>query len=158
MWCAQATGLDDGRNTPFASVEVDYLSGLERLNDPTPVRIVVDADGVTVSELMPGTRTTRIPSQRIIGALALANTAVAEPEPELPNWLRSRREVAAAPPIDHGHLPEETRGHALKIRYRDGDEIKTAVFKRDDAAGFSLIDRIARSITSQARIKTRQSL
>src|SRR5437016_562151 len=69
IWCGVPL-VDKGvpQNFEPTRVEVDYLDGLDRLGDPAPVRLLIDATGIEITEQMPGTRTARIAAQFIVDA------------------------------------------------------------------------------------------
>ena len=135
-------------------VEIDYLDGIWRLDNPAPVRLVIDSEGVEVSELMPGTRTIRIAAESIIRADVVdASTEIEPKQMSFPIWKiiifpfglwRSRDK------------PPETKLHdyLLNIRYKTGDEIRNAVFHRQDRTGLSIVEGLARIINMLVRIKS----
>src|SRR5512132_725737 len=69
IWCGLPL-VDKGTPASFAPtrVEVDYLDGIERFDEPGPVRMLINAAGIEVSEQMPGSRTAHIAARSIIDA------------------------------------------------------------------------------------------
>lgn len=121
------------------------------------MRLVIDRDGVEVSELMPGTRTIRIDAGSLIRADMIDGSTEIEPKQKrLALWkiiffplgmLRAKNK------------PPETRRHdyILNIRYKAGGEICNAVFHRQDRAGLQLVEGLARIINMLVRIKSGSS-
>src|SRR5262245_14649363 len=72
MWCG--VPLLAGQSQDYfepTRVDVDYMEGLDRLSDPIPVRLLIDATGIEVTEQMPGSRTARIAAMSIVDASTL---------------------------------------------------------------------------------------
>ena len=128
-------------------VEIDYLDGIERLDNPAPMRLVIDRNGVEVNELMPGTRTIRIAAESLIRADVIDGSTEIEPK-------RKRRALWKILIFPFGLLirsknkPPETRRHdyILNIRYKVGGEIRNAVFHRQDRSGLHMVEGLARII------------
>lgn len=135
IWCnAQiADGVPSGA-FDTTTVEADYLEGIDRLNDPAPVRLVISPNGIEIVELLPGSRSIKISADSIIEA-NLAHSPGDE-RPTERRWWRSVIE-----PLRFGPAPGEKKGvtlsrdYVLTIKYRDGDEVRTGVFSRSDQPG-----------------------
>jgi len=157
MWCGAAVTSDNSAAASLvSSVEVEYVRGIERLDNPAPVRIAVDGSGLVISELIPGTRSTRIQNADIIGARAVAKRPAGEPSPRrFGRWWRGLHSFASDDKLEGS--TDGRRGHTLSIRYRDGEAVRTAVFQREDTIGLALINGLARLIGSVARSKGRRS-
>jgi len=133
--------------------ELDYVGGIERLDDPTPVRLAISETGIEIVEIMPGSRKIVIPAEAVVDARV---TSAGGPTPEKtsqqPWWRRlgrsfSRKSRSAAMP------GEESTNYALTIRYQEGGEERTAVFHRKGGAGLSMIRGLARSVASLVRLR-----
>jgi len=121
--------------------EVDYVEGFDRLDGPATVALTIAPDGLEVRELMPGTRTIRIPPESIVSASVTGPLRrVGQPSGST-GWLR--RKAAS------GQLPSQRA--SLSIKYREEGEIKVVVFERTDAAGMDVIRRFARTIAMLVR-------
>lgn len=138
---------------PTTRVEVGYLDGIERFEDAEPVRLIISAEGIEVSELIPGTRSVKIPASSILEANHVDASTMIEDKRARPKrwWLTlgtggfSRTDK---------NVPEvKAHDYILTIKYRDGDETRTAVFHREDAAGLAVVEGLARIVTSLARRK-----
>ncbi|HEY7543659.1 MAG TPA: hypothetical protein VID27_02195, partial [Blastocatellia bacterium] len=101
----------------------------------------VGADGIKISEVMPGTRVVWIGADQIVEARTSAT-------------LRS---VGRAPArglmrmFSRGEKKEANRQQILTLRYRNGDEIHSATFRREESVVFSRLDQIARMISAMAK-------
>lgn len=137
------------------SVELEYLSGIERLNDPTPVRVVINLDGIEISEVMPGSRKIRIPACDVIEAQIADGSTVVKGERTRPLWWwLALGPFAFAIPGKKG-ADEKNHDYILTIKYRDDDQIRYAVFHREDSAGLSLVTGVARIISSLVKRQNR---
>lgn len=139
-------------------VEIDYIDGIERLENPAPVRLVIDSQGIEVNELMPGTRTIRIDAASLIRADVVdASTEIEPKRKSFPFWkliifpfgLLIRKRDKALETKRHDYL--------LNIRYKAGGEIRNVVFQRQDRAGLSIVEGLARIINMLVKIKSGRS-
>lgn len=149
IWCgilitdAGATGKFETTN-----VELEYLSGIERLSDPTPVRMVISLEGIEINEVMPGSRSIRIAARDVIAAQVADGSSVSEGERSRPLWW-----WLALGPLAlalRGKKSAEVKSHdyILTIKYREDDQVRHAVFHRQDSAGLSMVTAVARIISS----------
>jgi len=145
-------------NFDTTRVEIDYLDGIERLDSPAPVRLVIDREGVKVNELMPGTRTIRIDAESLIRADVVDASIEIEPKrASFPFWkliifpfgLLIRKKDKALETKQHDYI--------LNIRYKEGGEIRNAVFHRQDRAGLSIVEGLARIINMVVKIESGRS-
>ena len=158
IWCGIPLVHGDALvNFDTTRVEIDYLEGIWRLDNPAPVRLVIDREGIEVSELMPGTRTIRIEAESLIRADVVDASTESEPKKtRLPFWkllitpLESKKRK--------GRLPDtKQHDYILNIRYKEGDEIRNAVFHRQDRAGLSFVEGLARIINMLVKIRSGRS-
>lgn len=140
LWCGAILESDESRAREI-TIELEYLNGLERLTDPTPVRLAVRADGIKISEVMPGTRSVWIASDQIVEARTSATLRSVGKVPS--RGLLGR--------LARSEKKEPARQQILTLRYRAGDAIHSAVFRREESATFSRLDQIARMISSMAK-------
>ncbi|MEW6208696.1 MAG: hypothetical protein AB1631_10040 [Acidobacteriota bacterium] len=139
LWCGAIFESRESKAREMV-IELEYLDGLERLTDPTPVRLTLRADGIKISEVMPGTRSIWIGADQIVEARA----------------SRSLRSVGKAPSrgllgrLSRSQNPPN-RQEMLTIRYRAGEAIHSATFRREESATFSRLDQIARMISSMVK-------
>jgi hypothetical protein len=139
---------------PTSRVEIGYLGGIDRFEDAEPVRLIINADGIEVSELVPGTRSVRIPASSILEASVADGSTMIEDNRARPKrwWLTFRPNAFS----QKGKIAPEVKSHdyILTIKYRDGDETRTAVFHREDVGGLAVVEGLARILTSLARRNT----
>ncbi|HKY05981.1 MAG TPA: hypothetical protein VJQ56_13885, partial [Blastocatellia bacterium] len=69
LWCGVPL-IDEATIEYFQTteIEVGYLGGIERLDNPCPVKLVVGPSGLEVSEVMPGSRVIKIAPDQLTGA------------------------------------------------------------------------------------------
>src|SRR4029079_8656959 len=147
IWCAIPI-VDGGTPASFdtTQIEIDYIDGIGRLDNPAPVRLTIDSDGIEVRELMPGSRTVRIMGESLIRADVVdASTTNQRWKKRLPFWK------ILISPFSSDIWKRETvdaNGHAYlpTVRYKEGEEIFNAVFHRQDRAGKSIVEGLARII------------
>ena len=135
---------------PTSRVEIGYLGGINRFEDAEPVRLIMNADGIEVSELVPGTRSVRIPASSILEAsVADGSTMIEDNRTPAKRWWLTLRPNA----ISQKDPEVKSHDYILTIKYREGDETRTAVFHREDSAGRAVVEGLARIANSLARRK-----
>ena len=148
--------VDQGTPERFEAtrVEVDYLDGLERLDDPQPVRMRIDAGGIEVREQMPGSRTAHVPAPAILDASTVDASLTIEARPQrTPLWRYLILPFGITWFFKKKLTPTEKKqyDYVLLIRYRAGEETRTAVFHRQDRAGLAVVEGLARIINMLVR-------
>jgi len=156
IWCGLPL-VDKGTPSTFepTRVEVDYLDGIERLDEPAPVRLLINSAGVEVSEQMPGSRTTHIAARSIIDASTVDASLMVETQSErTPLWRYLILPFGLGYFFKRKPAPSEEKQHdyVLLIRYRSEGETRTAVFHRQDRAGLPVVEGLARIINLLVRI------
>ena len=122
-------------------VELGYVEGIERFEDSAPVRLTVDADGIEITEIMPGTRSQRIPVESIIEANVRVSGRQQESAGERTGWWR------------RGSSRGKERAYVLTVKFKNGDATSDAVFQREDDEGFTAIQSLARAIRLIVRLR-----
>jgi hypothetical protein len=156
IWCGLPL-VDRGSPTSFepTRVEVDYLDGIERLDEPGPVRLLINSAGIEVSEQMPGSRTAHIAARSIIDANTVDASLMVKGKPErTPLWRYLILPFGMGYFFKRRSAPSEQKQHeyVLLIRYLSGGETRTAVFHRLDRAGLTVVEGLARIINLLVRI------
>src|ERR1051325_9518803 len=80
LWCGAP--IVNSPNPPVfepTQAELDYVKGLERLDDPTPVRLSISESGIEIVEIMPGSRRIVIAAGDVVDARV---TGAGTPNPE----------------------------------------------------------------------------
>lgn len=140
IWCGARFESDQSKAREVV-IELEYLNGIERLTDPTPIRLTVRADGIKISEVMPGTRAVWISVDQIVEARTSATLRAVGKAPVRGLFRR----------LSRNENKEPNRQQILTIRYRIGDAIHSAVFRREESDSFSRLDQVARMISSMAK-------
>jgi hypothetical protein len=156
IWCGLPL-VDKGTPDSFepTRADVDYLDGIERLDEPVPVRLLITSAGVEVSEQMPGSRSVHIAAQSIIDATTIDGSLTVEAQPKrTPLWRYLILPFGAGYFFKRKPAPTTQKQHdyILLIRYLDEGEVRSAVFHRQDRAGLAVLEGLARLINLLARI------
>ena len=143
IWCnAQISAGGSARPFDITTLEADYVEGVERLCDPTPVRLIVSPDSIEVVEVLPGSRSIKLPAESILEA-NLAYSADGEKQTERA-WWQSALEPLGFTSVPTSRNGVEGRDFVLTIKYRDGDEVRTGVFTCSDPHGLGLARKLTR--------------
>ena len=146
LWCGMPL-LNEAAPHSFepTAAELDYHSGIARLDESLTVRVVVSAAGVEVTELMPGSRRILRPAESIIDVETYEAEMMPAPNRVPLSWweraLRALRKDAG----------KADRDYVMKITYKEGGEVWNALFHREGEMGASLVNRIARIIGALVR-------
>lgn len=156
IWCGTPM-VEAGTPSSFETTrtEIDYLEGIDRLADPGPVKLSIGPEGIEVTELMPGSRTVRIAAGSIIRADAIdASTTGPPAKKRLSLWR-----TLITPFSWDGWKAEPSEAMAydylLAVRYTEGEEIRNAVFHRQDRAGRAMVEGLARIINMLVKLSRR---
>ena len=147
IWCGVPIMRGGAVDIKTTSLEIAYLGGIERFPDAEPVRLSIGNEGVEVSELIPGTRSVKIPGPSIIEATCTDASIMIEPDGRKSSWWRafwpsaSRKETQEFKAYDY----------ILTIQYKEDDEIRNAMFHREDQAGLDALEGLARVVNSVAK-------
>src|SRR5262245_950561 len=146
MWCGVALSDDTETNTHVTTcVEILYVDGIDRFADAGPVRLMISAKGVEVVELMPGSRSIKIPVETILEANVIIATA--DEQREGSRSALRRRVFRRA-----GRQAVEQQCHyTLAIRFTVGSEVQTASFRREDRVGLAVVEGLARILSALVR-------
>ncbi|HWP43064.1 MAG TPA: hypothetical protein VNO14_07510 [Blastocatellia bacterium] len=147
IWCGLPI-IDSDTEASFeiTSAQLDYLSGIERLDEPIQVRVMVGPSGVEVIEMLPGSRRVLIPASDLIGA-EVEQEGSATGERKAPRIRRGLSlgkiniALGSAKPED-----EAGKEGTLIIKYSEGSEVRAASFQGRDSSGLASINRIAQTI------------
>jgi hypothetical protein len=146
IWCGLPVISDEiTGNFEVSQIDLDYVSGLVRLDEPVPVRLLVGPTGVEVIEIMPGSRRVLIPA----GSLVESRIEPAAPGADPKAFPRQRLVIGKLNITIPGGRARAgaTRMYNLIIDYREGSETRSAVFHREESRGTSSIKNIARIIS-----------
>lgn len=158
LWCGvPIVNLSSPNEFAATRIEIDYLHGIERLDDAAIVRMVISRDGIEVGETVPGSRTFIIPASAIFDAVVVDASTFVEPinPGSQGGWLalwpfaRGRRGKKTPATKKHDYL--------LAIKYNQEGETRTAVFRSEGRAGLPVVERLARIVTTLVRLEAEGS-
>lgn len=161
IWCGVPL-VDKGTPDRFepTRVEIDYLDGIARLEEPMSVRLVINAEGIEVSEIMPGSRTFKIAAAALIEANIMDTSVTVESKRKRrPIWRLLINPISRK--VWQGQ-PDEAKAvkqydYVLTIRYRAGDDIRIAVFHRQDRIGLQVVEGLARIVNLLVRLTSKRA-
>jgi len=147
LWCGILLNEETTQPHSRIQIELSYLGGIERLDTPEPVRLVVTSDSIEIRELMPGSRVVTIPAESIIEARVVNNIDKIQVVEGISWWRKlffdeetNKKNIKTKAQI--------LRESVLTIRYRSGDKILNAAFRRDDSAASTTIKSVTNAINS----------
>ena len=132
IWCSVPISEDAASRSDTKSVELDYLEGIDRFDDAGPVRLIVSSEGIEVLELMPGSRSVKIPADCVLEARVEESLASHNGDGSK-SWKRLLKVPSAG--ASRNTAGTAKRQSVLTIKYRIDGEIRDAVFSRDDPPG-----------------------
>jgi hypothetical protein len=145
-------GVDGSVSIEPTQAELDYIGGIERLHDPTAVRVTVSEAGIEITEVMPGSRKILIPAADVVDAsVTQAENAPSDESGKQTWWNRLRRSVSRTAKAGQ-ILHSDGRDFTLTIRYRENNTVQSAVFQRQGNPGLLTIQLLARAVASLARL------
>lgn len=152
IWCGLPIVDETGTiRLETTRVEIGYLDGIDRFDDAGPVRLIIGPDGIEVAELIPGSRSFKIPASAILGANVVdASTMVEGKRVRSTWWWLAIGPLAFLVP---GKKTPDVREHdyILSIKYKAANEERNAVFHREDRSGLAVVEGLARIVTMLAR-------
>ena len=153
IWCGAPTSNGSKAGSiETTRVEIGYLDGIDRFEDAGPVRLIISVEGIEVAELIPGTRSVKIPASSILGANVVDASTMIEGKRERSKWWWWLAIGPVALLIPGRKTPDvKEHDYILTIRYKAGNETRNAVFHREDRAGLSVVEGLARIVTSLVR-------
>ena len=153
LWCGvPLSGAAHTGKIEATRVEIGYLDGIDRLEDAGPVRLIISNEGIEVSELIPGSRSLKIPASSILGASVVdASTMTQGKRRRRPMW--SWLTLGPLALLFPGKRTPDVKVHdyILTIKYRSGAEERNAVFHREDRSGLVVVEGLARIVSAIAR-------
>src|SRR5947209_7115538 len=88
IWCGvPITGSGQPTNIATTKVEIGYLDGIDRFEDSGPVRLIISGEGIEVAELIPGSRSVKIPASSVLGASVVDASTSKEGKRVRSKWL-----------------------------------------------------------------------
>ncbi len=152
IWCGVPTSTGRTAGTiETTRVEIGYLDGIDRFEDAGPVRLIISVEEIEVAELIPGTRSVKIPVSSILEANVVDASTMIEGKRVRPKWWWLALGPGAL--LIPGRKTPDVKEHdyILTIKYKAGNETRNAVFHREDRAGLAVVEGLARIVTSLVR-------
>ena len=157
IWCGlPITGDSLGGDFEITRIEIEYLGGIDRLDDPAPVKLAVGPAGIEVNEIIPGSRHVMIAADQILDAQVEDASTIIEGKPKRKAlWWYLIWPIGSHPPAEN---PSERKKHdyILTIIYKAEGDIRKAAFRRGDSLGLSLLNGVARIIALLVRRNEQQ--
>jgi len=116
------------------------------------VRLIISTEGIEVAELIPGSRSLKIPAGSVIGASVVdASTMTPGKRRRRPIW--SWLALGPLALLFPGKRSPDVKVHdyIFTIKYRSGDEVRNAVFHREDRSGLVVVEGLARIVSAISR-------
>lgn len=157
IWCGlPILNSNTAVNVETTRVEIGYLDGIDRFEDPAPVRLIISHEWIEIAEVIPGTRSVKIPVSSIIEANSADASTMIEVKRVRPKrwWLRLR--PGAFLPARTKAQEVKVHDYILAIKYTHADETRTAVFHREDPSGLAVVEGLARILNSIVRRNRRE--
>lgn len=153
LWCGvllnSKTALE---YFPTTVVELDYLSGIDRLDNPMPVRLTINTDGVEVKEVLPGSRVFLLAPDAIIEARVVDKIERIKIEKRASLLQKLLNESST---LQSQQFTEQiTHDFILTIWYRLQEKVFTAAFHRLDDAGKAMVNNTAKTINALVKWQT----
>jgi hypothetical protein len=152
IWCGlPVTGASLGGDFEITRIEIEYLGGIDRLDDPAPVKLAVGPAGIEIHEIIPGSRNVKIAADQILDAkVEDASTFVEGKRKRRPLWWYLIWPLGSPLPSEK---PADTKKHdyILTITYEAEGDVRKAAFRREDRLGLSLLNGLARIIALLVR-------
>lgn len=140
IWCEANLSGPTSTEIDTTTLEVDYVSGIDRLDNPGPVRMVITSEGIEIAEILPGSRSFKIPAASIIDVNVTASNVTPEAK-ERPWWRRITGSLKEASTNDSS---DSVQGdYVFTVRYESDNGEGTIVFRRYEPGGNMPVWRIA---------------
>jgi hypothetical protein len=153
LWCGilldSKTGL---AYFPTTIVELDYLSGVDRLDTPMPVRLTINAEGVEIKEVLPGSRIFWLAADAILEARVVDKMERIKVEKRVSFLQRLLNESSS---LQSQQFTERiTHDYILTLRYRLRERVFTAAFHRPDRGGKAMVHNTVKTINALVKWQT----
>ena len=149
MWCDVPLRKGALQRFEPTRVEIEYLGGIDGLDDPTTVRLEINQSGLELRSLVVGSKVGRISAYSIVDARVVdASTTTDGGRKRAPAWWWLVLGPFAL--LVRGKKLPDVKKHdyILSVRYNSGNEIRSAVFHREDKMGLSIVEGLARIVTA----------
>jgi hypothetical protein len=145
MWC-ELPIISDEITGSFEAIQIDldYVSGIERLDEPMPVRLLVGPTGIEVIETLPGSRRVLIPAGSLVESRIEPAAGGEDTKAFRQRLVIGKFNIT----IPGGRARAgATRRYNLIIDYREGPGTRSAIFHWEESRRTSSIKNIVRIIS-----------
>jgi hypothetical protein len=149
IWCGLLIKQGFTQRFDTTRVEIEYLSGIDGIEDPATVRLVISGSGLEISKVLPGNKTFRISAHSLIDARVVdASVLVEGGRGRAPYWWWLVLGPFALL-VPGKRKPDITKhDYILSIRYSAAGVVRCAVFHREDRMGGSMVEGLARIVAA----------
>jgi len=149
LWCGVLLRRGTLQRFEPTRVEIGYLGGIDGLEDPTTVSLTISGSGIEVRSLAPGSKLNKISAYSIIDARVVDASTATDGGRKRASWWWWLLLGPFALLVRGQKLPDvKQHDYILTLRYNSGDEIRSAVFHREDRMGLSLVEGLARIVSA----------
>jgi hypothetical protein len=149
MWCDVPLKRGTLQKFEPTRVEIEYLGGIDGLEDPTTVRLTISSSGIEVRSLTPGSKMSTISAYSIIDARVVDASTVTDGGRARAPWWWWLVLGPFALMVRGKKLPDvKEHDYIFTVRYKRGNEVSSAVFHREDKMGLSMVEGLARIVTA----------
>lgn len=149
LWCGVT--IEGGSTTgeiKATRVEIEYLSGVDGIVGPRNVVLKIDDKGLTVE----GERAVRIGASSLLEARVVDASYTIEGKRGRASWKWWLMVGPFALLIPGKKKPDVTKNdYLLTIKYKSGEKPCSVVFRREDRLGQTMLEGLARIVTSLAQ-------
>jgi hypothetical protein len=155
LWCGELLNARaTGQPFPTMVIELDYLNGIDRLDNPMPVRLTINADGIEVKEVMPGSRIHQIAAEAILEARVSKRVEKIKVEKKISLLQKLLLDDSANQ--KRQFTEEFLHDYVVTIWYCVNDKTCTAAFHREGETGKSLINNTAKIVNLLVKFRAAQ--
>ena len=149
IWCGVKIVAGEGPAlVDKTNIDIDYLSGVDGFSEQGTVRLEVSRSGLTVTGATGG-RSTVIPAASVVGVRVVDASYTVAGGRTRASWKWWLAIGPLALLLPGKRKPDVTKtDYILTIKYKTGEQVRSAVFHREDRLALSLLEGLARIITS----------
>jgi hypothetical protein len=117
--------------------------------------LTIADDGIEIAELVPGSRAIKIPASSILEANVVDASRMIEGKRVRPAWWWLALGPLALAFRGRKTADAKEHDYILTIRYEAANEVRNAVFHREDRPGLAVVEGLARIVTSLVNRKNK---
>ena len=149
IWCDLPLKRGAVQRFEPVRVDIEYLGGIQGLDDPSPVRLEINSAGFEVRSLVTGSKVHKIPAYSIVDARVVDASTSTDGGRERAAWWWWLVLGPFALLVRGKKRPDVKQyDYMFTIRYKAGEQLLSAVFHREDKMGLSMVQGLARIVTA----------